>query len=375
MRYRRFGRTDLQLSVFSLGLMRCCYEQETLQSTVAKAIASGINHLEMARAYGKSEIYLGQALKALEIDRQQIVLTTKFTPAENPPLIEKWLAESLSNLQTDYIDCVAIHGINTEQHLEMLCKSNSCLEILQQAQKSGFVKHIGFSTHGTLDLISKTIATDFFSFVNLHYYYFWQTNAPILELAQKHDLGVFIISPVDKGGQLYQPSEKLSAVCRPFTPMHLNYRFLLSDRRISTLSLGAATPPELDFAIALADNDGELTPDEIKSLDNIQKTLEQNLQTDRCSQCHQCLPCPENINIPEILRLRNLGVGLDMTNYASYRYQMLENAGHWFWGQKGDKCTECGDCLPRCPEKLDIPSLLADSHDRFNGSSGRRLWE
>ncbi len=64
-----------------------------------------------------------------------------------------------------------------------------------------------------------------------------------------------------------------------------------------------------------------------------------------------------------------------MSDYAEYRYQMLENAGHWFWGNKGNKCTDCGDCLPRCPENLSIPELLKDSHQQFNGLPRRRLWE
>lgn len=174
---------------------------------------------------------------------------------------------------------------------------------------------------------------------------------------------------------MYQPSPKLEKLCKPFSPLLLTYRFLLCDRRISTLSLGASNPEELIYPLTVADRDEPLNKKEIDTFNHIENTLKQTLKTDHCSQCYQCLPCPENINIPEILRLRNLGVGLEMTEYAKYRYQMFENAGHWFWGRKGDKCTECGECLPKCPEKLNIPALLADSHDRFKGSARRRLWE
>lgn len=375
MKYRRFGKTNLNLSVFSLGLMRCCDQESQFLNTVKKALDLGINHLETAKNYGKSEKYLGLALQKLNIPRDQVFITTKLTPVKDGKTMEKWLDESLSNLKVDYIDCLAIHGINTPQHLELLTEENSCLTVLQKAKKQGKIRHIGFSTHGNLDLILKTISTGFFEFVNLHYYYFFQRNYPVIELAKKMDLGVFIISPADKGGRLYTPSDKLQKICQPLSPLLLNYRFLLQHQEITTLSVGASNGEELIFPLSVADEDGELTTLELEKLHDIEDTLKNTLKFDRCSQCYQCLPCPENINIPEILRLRNLGVGLEMEDYANYRYQMLENAGHWFWGQKGDKCTDCGECLPKCPENLNIPQLLRDSHRRFNGSARRRLWE
>ncbi len=376
MRYRRFGKTELRLSVFSLGTMRYLASPENVWQTIQTAIALGINHIETARGYGKSEEYLGKAIAlGLPIPRSQVHITSKIPPTVDADTMRRYIDESLEKLHLEYLDCLGIHGLNTWEHLNWVKSKDGCMQAVQEAVADGRVRHVGFSTHGSLDLILAVIDTDFFEFVNLHYYYFFQRHAPVIELAAAKDMGIFIISPGDKGGRLYTPPPTLVDLCHPFSPLELNYRFLLSDPRITTLSVGPATPEELTQPLEIANQDGQLTDEEIKVFERLENHQNLALGTDLCSQCYECLPCPENINIPEVLRLRNLAVAYDMKDYGQYRYGMFENAGHWFPGMKANRCTDCGDCLPKCPQNLDIPTLLKDTHQRLQGKSGRRLWQ
>jgi len=376
MQYRRFGKTNLQLSIFSLGTMRYLSSPQNVLETIEKALSLGINHLETARGYGKSEVYMGEAFKqGLSLPRNQLHVMTKIPPLADANTMRQYINESLTRLNLEYLDCLAIHGINTPEHLQWVQAKNGCMLAVEEAVKDGRIKHIGFSTHGPLEIILAAINTDLFEFINLHYYYFFQRHAPAVELAAQKDMGVFIISPADKGGMLYTPSQTLTELCEPTTPLELNYRFLLSDRRVTTMSVGPANPEELVEPLKVADHSHELTPTEISVLEKLANHQNTVLATDKCSQCYACLPCPENINIPEVLRLRNLTVAYDMIDYGKYRYSMFENGGHWYPGRKASHCTECGDCLPRCPENLDIPKLLQDTHQRLQGASGKRLWD
>jgi len=374
MQYRRFGKTEMRLSVFSLGLMRYMSDDpDNSTRVVQRAVELGINHLETARGYGNSEELLGRALKT--IDRSKVYITTKVPPRPTYDAFMRDFETSMEKIGVDVLDNLALHGINNEQKFRWAVDERQTWRAVRKLLDSGTIRHIGFSTHGKTPLLLKTVDTQMFESINLHYYWFYQVHAPVIARAAELDMGVFIISPNEKGGMLFKPTETLRRLSAPFHPMNLNQRWLLSDPRIHTLSVGAAVPGDLDRHMAVADEVGALTASEEAALERWARRHREALGPDFCTQCQACLPCPEGIDIPELLRLRNAAVAFDMVEYGTFRYNLLDGSFDWFHGPTGDHCTECGQCLPRCPEKLEIPRLLFDTHDLLKTGQGRRLWE
>ncbi|MEO0844440.1 MAG: aldo/keto reductase, partial [Cyanobacteria bacterium J06643_5] len=125
MQYRRFGKTNLHLSVFSLGTMRYLASFVNARQVISEAVALGINHVETASGYGKSEEYLGKAIKAgLSVSREELYITSKIPPTVDADTMRRCIDKSLENLQLDYLDCLGIHGLNTWQHLELVRAEN-----------------------------------------------------------------------------------------------------------------------------------------------------------------------------------------------------------------------------------------------------------
>ena len=374
MEYRRFGKTEELISVITLGGMRFKHgwtpprnhlPKDSIEhciSTTRVALDLGINHIETAHGYMKSELLFGHALKELGVPRKQFKMMTKGAPMsgdETRSLVE----EQLEALGLDHVDFYGWHGINNKELLKIAVEKNGPVETLHRLKDEGLIRHVGFSTHAPLDTILDAMQTGLFSFINLHYYYFFQRNLPAVQLAKKMDMGVFIISPNEKGGMLFRPSTKVKNLCKPLTPIVFNGRFCLSHPEITTLSMGIHEPKHFPQNLAILSR-GNYSNSE---LSKVKAEMDAPLAkvSGLCTLCHECLPCPENINIPEVLRFRNLTEGYDMLNYGRFRYNMFEGQGHWFPGTFAFHCTECGDCLPRCPENLNIPTLLMETHKKL----------
>src|SRR5437899_2655586 len=257
MKYRRFGRTELSMPVFSCGGMRFQFKwqdvapnniprknQQNLETTIHRAFQLGINHFESARGYGSSEMQLGKVLPALP--RDKIIVQTKVSPKPTADEFLRTFDTSMKYLRLDYVDLLSLHGINNRELLHHSLKPSGCLATARQMQKDGRVRFVGFSTHATTDLILEAINHGEFDYLNLHWYFVNDLNWPAIEAARARDMGVFIISPNDKGGKLYEPPPKLVELCAPLTPMQFNDLYCLARPQVRTLSCGVAKPSDFD---------------------------------------------------------------------------------------------------------------------------------
>ena len=391
---RRFGRTELQIPLLSLGGMRfqqswsdlpaseiTVGSQKTVEETLQRAVSLGFHHVETARHYGSSERQIGWALpKAPDPHR---ILQTKVPPREDPAAFEQELELSVKRLGGERLDLLAIHGINLPEHLHWTLKPGGCLEVVHRWQQQNRIGHVGFSTHGPTELILEAIASDAFDYVNLHWYFIRQHNDPALTAAERHDMGVFIISPTDKGGHLHTPSPQMVELCAPLHPIVFNDLFCLSDPRVHTISVGAAKPGDLDLhleAVARLDRAEELIQPIIKRLRDREREV---LGDAWCDTWEQGLPSwdqtPGEINLPVLLWLHGLVEAWGLEGYAKARYGLLGQGSHWFPGANADGLdrqvseADLKAVLAGSPWTQHIPELLRRLRARVGGTVQKRL--
>jgi uncharacterized protein len=370
MLYRKMGKTGDQVSILGYGCMRFPkkdrkIDEERTESQIISAINQGVNYFDTAYLYPNSETVLGKVLaKGL---RDQVLIATKLPPfmVHSYKDMENILNTELTRLQTDHIDYYLMHSLNSMEGWQRL-KQLGAEKFIEQAKKSGKIRHIGFSYHGDKSQFKQIVDDYPWEFCQVQYNYMdenHQAGREGLEYAASKGLGVSIMEPL-RGGLLARKNPDIEAVLNQSgqkrTPAEWALRFVWNHPGVSVVLSGMNDESQIEENIKIANSakPQSLSDSELQYIIDAKKALEQKLKVG-CTGCGYCMPCPAGVNIPMCFAYYNDRYVYD--DKATKVHYMGMLAG--FDGGKSSYaslCKNCGKCEQHCPQHLPIRNHLRD---------------
>ena len=381
MKYRKFGKTGLQISALGFGCMRLPVigkdksqiDEKSAMEMIHLAIDKGINYFDTAYPYhgkdfssgGYGEPFLARALKKAE--RENIHLATKLPSwlIESRKDMDRYLDEQLERLDTGYIDFYLLHSLKRSLWEKLL--RLGILEFLDNAIKDGRIRYAGFSFHDDLTLFKDIVDAYDWTLCQIQYNYFdedYQAGREGLEFAADRDMAVVVMEPL-RGGLLVKdlPAETrqiFKETASERSAVEWAFRWLWNQPGVSTVLSGMSHLDQMKENLDLSENVSE-APWSAKDEDAVRKARQiiNELQRVNCTTCGYCMPCPEGVNIPFNLALSNDHHIFQDPN-AGFRYKMVLSDS-----ERASNCIQCGLCLEKCPQQIPIPEELEHVVDLF----------
>ncbi len=388
------GSLNWDVSVLGFGAMRfpmidqTTVNEEEAIKMIRYAIDNGVNYIDTAYPYhnGESEVIVGKALK--EGYREKVYLTTKLPmwAVKNSEDFDKFLSEQIDRLQSN-LDIYLFHGL-TKNRLEKIKKLN-LIKKMEDARERGLFKYIGFSFHDNFEVFKEIIDYYNWDCCQIQYNYLdveYQAGTKGVEYAGSKNIALIIMEPI-RGGKLAITEDKLdtkpelrtildnSKTKRTLADWAL--QFVWNHPEVCVVLSGMSNMQQVKENIESANNSAinSLTKDELKTISELRETYDK-YDLVPCTSCRYCLPCPNGVSIPFVFRLLNeLGYwGEERKARISFFYdRMVKTQGALEKGlSQGDEvegaaslCIQCGECLEKCPQQIDIPDIMEKTNSIF----------
>lgn len=367
MLYRKFGKTEHQISLIGMGGMRfnesdyLSGDLDACAEVMVHAYKKGVNYFDTAPLYCHDKSLEIFARGIARMDRDKIFVTSKASPnntgEQNGDDILHAIERDCKRLGVDYIDffhlwCVLSFDMFAEY------EKMGILDGLRKAKERGLIRHINISTHASGDDIEKILETGFFEGCLLNYnatnFAFRQKG---VEAAARLGIGVITMNPL--GGGLIPRNPEFYSFLKDSpddTVAKAAIRFNASHPALNVVLVGATTTAHIDEACEAIEN---LQPVSAARLAQMKLHLTENLNN-LCTMCGYCDGCPMDIPIPKMMDAYNQYI-LSGNDPAAMTGRM---DGHWQIDYTpAGQCIGCGACEAKCTQKLPIVARLKELYD------------
>ena len=380
MLYRKAPKTGDELSILGFGCMRLAQkdgriDEERATRQIRHAIDRGVNYIDTAWPYhaGESEPFVGRALA--DGYRERVRLATKL-PAwlvKNRADMDRFLNAQLEKLNTSRIDYYLVHSLNGGSWDRIAALGVA--EFLDRAQADGRIANAGFSYHGLREDFPRVAGAYPWSFCQIQYNYLDEElqagTAGLLDAARK-GLAVIVMEPLRGGTLAAAPPPAIDALWRKAelrrTPAEWALRWVWNHPEVTVALSGMNDEAQVEenLRIAADARPGSLTAAEAVLIERVGRKYREITKVG-CTGCGYCQPCPSGVDIPGCFDSFNAFHTFGKTREARFQYVLRASgvlSGHPAYASL---CSQCRDCVEKCPQSLPIPDLLEQVVSQFEG--------
>jgi predicted aldo/keto reductase-like oxidoreductase len=370
----KVNKVEKDVSLLGFGCMRFPMKDGEVDLELSKemidyAVSNGVNYIDTAWPYhgGKSELIVKEIIK--DYDRESFFLADKLPlwEVKTKEDIDRIFHEQLDKCGVEYFDFYLIHAVNKQRYDQTV--ELNVIEQLEQYRSEGKIRNIGFSFHDDLETFKKWVDLYDWDFCQIQLNYMdteHQQGQVGYDILTEKGIPVIIMEPV-KGGSLVKFNDNIESLMKTERPndsiASWGFKWIGSLPNVKVILSGMSTMDQVVDNVNTFTDFEPMSDKELKIVETVKQEILALSKVD-CTSCNYCMPCPHGVNIPGNFRLYNAHSMYQNDKHTKWSVENLEKQG-----ASADVCIECGECLDKCPQQIEIPTELAnfDEYLKQNG--------